>query len=213
MAQILFFLAVLSEWALEIYQWMIIVAIVLTWVNPDPSNPIVRFLNRMTQPLWNWISGILPPALRLFAAYFSLLAVWFLRVFLPGVFTTLGEFAAERMAAGDVPVSLMGYFLLGLGVVLRNFFSFFTLLLLIWFFLTLVSPSINNPIVRTLYVLVDPFLAPIQRRLPRMRYDLSPLVAAGIFLLFNLIVVSALINQALQMTARGVPTIPGAQIF
>ncbi len=42
-AQILNFL-------LEIYFWIIIIAALISWVNPDPYNPIVRFLYRVTEP-------------------------------------------------------------------------------------------------------------------------------------------------------------------
>jgi len=38
---------------LGIYMWIVIAAAVITWVNPDPNNPIVRFLRAVTEPvLW-----------------------------------------------------------------------------------------------------------------------------------------------------------------
>ena len=77
-------------------------------------------------------------------------------------------------------VRVFGYGLLGLGVVVQNFLFFLIIILLIWFFMTLVNPSLNNPIVRTLYILVDPLITPLQKRLPRMQFDLSPLVVAGL---------------------------------
>jgi len=36
---------------LTIYMWMIIIRAVLSWVNPDPYNPIVMFLYRSTEPV------------------------------------------------------------------------------------------------------------------------------------------------------------------
>ncbi|MBF0328940.1 MAG: YggT family protein [Nitrospirae bacterium] len=39
------------EVALEAYQWIIIIAALLSWVNPDPYNPIVRFLHAVTDPV------------------------------------------------------------------------------------------------------------------------------------------------------------------
>jgi YggT family protein len=36
---------------LEAYKWLIIIAAVLSWVNPDPYNPIVRFLYSITEPV------------------------------------------------------------------------------------------------------------------------------------------------------------------
>jgi len=37
--------------ALTIYMWIIIIAALITWVNPDPYNPIVRFLYKATEPV------------------------------------------------------------------------------------------------------------------------------------------------------------------
>lgn len=37
--------------ALSIYMWMMIISALLSWVNPDPYNPIVRFLYRATEPV------------------------------------------------------------------------------------------------------------------------------------------------------------------
>jgi YggT family protein len=35
---------------LTLYFWVIIISAVLTWVNPDPYNPIVRILRSLTEP-------------------------------------------------------------------------------------------------------------------------------------------------------------------
>ncbi|SNR61345.1 YggT family protein [Humidesulfovibrio mexicanus] len=34
------------------YMWVVIVSALLSWVNPDPYNPIVRFLRNATEPLY-----------------------------------------------------------------------------------------------------------------------------------------------------------------
>lgn len=36
---------------LQTYIWVVIIRALLSWVNPDPWNPIVQMLNRMTEPL------------------------------------------------------------------------------------------------------------------------------------------------------------------
>ncbi|WP_448383093.1 YggT family protein [Desulfosoma sp.] len=36
---------------LTTYMWIIIARAVLSWVNPDPYNPIVRFLYSITEPV------------------------------------------------------------------------------------------------------------------------------------------------------------------
>ncbi len=37
---------------LELYKWAVIIAAVISWVNPDPYNPIVRFLYSITEPVF-----------------------------------------------------------------------------------------------------------------------------------------------------------------
>jgi len=39
--------------------WIIIVKALISWVNPDPFNPIVQFLQRVTEPILNPIRRIL----------------------------------------------------------------------------------------------------------------------------------------------------------
>ncbi len=43
--------ALVLKIALNIYMWVIIIAALISWVNPDPYNPIVRFLYRATEPV------------------------------------------------------------------------------------------------------------------------------------------------------------------
>ena len=45
---------------LTILWWMILIRALLSWVSPDPYNPIVQFLNRMTEPILEPIRRLLP---------------------------------------------------------------------------------------------------------------------------------------------------------
>jgi YggT family protein len=46
-------LAVVLNSVLWLYWWIVLIAVLLSWVNPDPRNPIVRFLRSATEPvLW-----------------------------------------------------------------------------------------------------------------------------------------------------------------
>jgi len=44
-------LAVVVDYALVIYMWIVIARAVLSWVSPDPYNPIVRFIHNLTEPV------------------------------------------------------------------------------------------------------------------------------------------------------------------
>ncbi len=46
--------------ALGIYMWLVIARAVISWVNPDPFNPIVRFLYNVTEPVMSFLRRRLP---------------------------------------------------------------------------------------------------------------------------------------------------------
>ena len=52
--------AKIMDMALSIYMWLIIIRALISWVNPDPYNPIVRFLVAATEPVLYPIRKRLP---------------------------------------------------------------------------------------------------------------------------------------------------------
>ena len=46
--------------ALSIFMWIVIARAVLSWVSPDPYNPIVRFIHRVTEPVLYQIRKRIP---------------------------------------------------------------------------------------------------------------------------------------------------------
>jgi YggT family protein len=70
--------------ALSIYLWIIVIRAVLSWVNPDPYNQIVRLLYQITEPLMGLVRRWIP--LRGMGIDFSpmiiVLAIVFLQRFL-----------------------------------------------------------------------------------------------------------------------------------
>ncbi len=48
-------------WLLSLYSWVIIAAALITWVSPDPRNPVVQFLFRVTEPVLRPVRQLLPP--------------------------------------------------------------------------------------------------------------------------------------------------------
>jgi YggT family protein len=49
------------SWLLDIYTWIIIAAALISWVSPDPRNPIVKFLHWATEPVLAPVRRLLPP--------------------------------------------------------------------------------------------------------------------------------------------------------
>ena len=53
-------LAAVLNFVLTVYMWMIIARAVISWVNPDPYNPIVRFLYNSTDPVLERVRRLFP---------------------------------------------------------------------------------------------------------------------------------------------------------
>ena len=45
---------------LVIFMWIVIARAILSWVNPDPYNPIVRFIHNITEPVLYQIRKRIP---------------------------------------------------------------------------------------------------------------------------------------------------------
>jgi YggT family protein len=71
--------------AINVYIWIIIARAIISWVSPDPYNPIVRFLYRVTEPVLRPIRYRLPTvAMGLdLSPMIVILVLYFLQDFLP----------------------------------------------------------------------------------------------------------------------------------
>jgi YggT family protein len=76
---------------IDILWWLIVIRALLSWVNPDPYNPIVQFIERATEP-------VLAPFRRLVPSHsigidlsplLALLLLYFLKIFLVQTLTEL----------------------------------------------------------------------------------------------------------------------------
>ena len=46
---------------LQIYMYILIARALISWVNPDPYNPIVQFLRMVTDPVLRFLRRFIPP--------------------------------------------------------------------------------------------------------------------------------------------------------
>ncbi len=60
MGNLLVALAKVLSLVLNIFMWVIIARAVLSWVSPDPYNPIVRFIHGLTEPVLSQVRRRLP---------------------------------------------------------------------------------------------------------------------------------------------------------
>jgi YggT family protein len=83
-ANFLVAMAQVLDYLLLAYQWILVGRVIISWVDADPYNPIVRFLYNATEPVLARIRRALP----VFAGGFDLspivvwLAILFIRRFL-----------------------------------------------------------------------------------------------------------------------------------
>ncbi len=77
-------IAQLLDFLLSAYLWVIIGRAVISWVNADPSNPIVRFLYEITEPLLSRIRRWMPVTMGGidFSPMILILVIMFLQSFL-----------------------------------------------------------------------------------------------------------------------------------
>lgn len=84
-------LANILDVVLTIYSFIIIIGAVLSWVNPDPYNPIVRFIYGITEPLLRPIRKLLRLRLPIdLSPLILLLIIYFLQKFLVQSLIELG---------------------------------------------------------------------------------------------------------------------------
>ncbi len=93
-ANLLVALARVLDLLLHIYSLILIVRVIVSWVNADPYNPLVRFLYQATEPLLYRVRRALPVVYAGidFSPLVVLIAIFFLQGFLV---TTLQDIAAS----------------------------------------------------------------------------------------------------------------------
>lgn len=91
-------IAQILDIALSVYLWIIIARALISWVNPDPYNPIVRFLYQITEPLLYRVRRVVPFLGGLdLSPMIVILAIYFIKRF---AVVTLIELAVRLKAGG-----------------------------------------------------------------------------------------------------------------
>ncbi|ABB31404.1 protein of unknown function YGGT [Geobacter metallireducens RCH3] len=83
LANFLLAVAKIADILLTIYLYILIARAIISWVNPDPYNPIVNFLYRSTEPVLSRVRRFLPDMGGLdLSPIIVLVAIYFLQSFL-----------------------------------------------------------------------------------------------------------------------------------
>lgn len=77
--------------ALTLYLWVVIIRALISWVSPDPYNPIVVFLRQVTDPILRRIQRVIPPTAGIdFSPIILIMAIYFLQYFLVNTLIQIG---------------------------------------------------------------------------------------------------------------------------
>ena len=76
-------IATILDLVLQALLIIILINAILSWVRPDPSNPIVMFLERVSDAVCDPIRRLFPTVLGGidFAPFIAMLAIWFIQLF------------------------------------------------------------------------------------------------------------------------------------
>lgn len=80
---------------LDVYFWVVVIATALTWIRPDPGNPIVRTLRALTEPVFYRVRKWLPFTYAGgidFSPIIVIIAIWLANSI---IVKTLAQFAAK----------------------------------------------------------------------------------------------------------------------
>jgi len=181
-----------------IYIWCIIIRAIISWVNPDPYNPAVQFLYRITDPVFLRIRQLIPldfggidfsPIILIFGLYFIDEVTL---SFFNGLSASLlgyQSFHATHMFA---------YLLKAIAGIAHSILWIFMILVIGRAILSFVNPDPYNPIVRFIYQATDSSIFFFRSRFP-MEYgdfDFTPLVLLLILYLLDTLLVTSLYTAA-----------------
>lgn len=174
----------LLGFGLTLYMWIVIIRAVISWVNPNPYNPFVQFLARLTDPpllyirrrLPLWIGGIdLSPVI-------LILLLFFLNDFLVVSLKALAHHEPVRI--------LLPIFFSSIINLIRAVLLIYLIVIIARAVLSWISPDPYNPIVQFIYGVTEPVLGRVRRMLPVLvgGFDLTPIIViAGIYIIMRIL--------------------------
>jgi len=60
MSALIYAIAQVFLTVINLYIWIVIIAVLLRFVRPDPRHPVVQALYRLTEPVFEWIRRKMP---------------------------------------------------------------------------------------------------------------------------------------------------------
>ena len=89
-------------WLFRIYSWILVARAVISWVNADPTNAVVRLLLQVTEPPLRAVRRMLPASLRYYPIDVAFIVLFLLVIFVQHVVAGSLVEAGARLTAPAV---------------------------------------------------------------------------------------------------------------
>ncbi|MBF0610010.1 MAG: YggT family protein [Magnetococcales bacterium] len=178
-------LGTILSFALNIYLWMILARVLISWISPDPYNPVVRFLVETTEPVLGFFRRWIPPIGMLdLSPIWAMLSIQVVQRLISTLFNPAASTSSALLSVAMEVVYL-----------LHMLVTIFLLLMVIRVGMNIYSWNrfrkgqrsvfdLYNPGIRFLFSVTEGLLRPMRRWVPTFRgLDLTPVVGVAIILL------------------------------
>ena len=171
-----------------IYVWLIVARVLLSWINPNPYSPVMRFLAKISDPVLNRARRIFPLTLGGldFSPILAIMVIHLTGVLLGQWLIGIGMGLPATVAAPILARALLDF--------ISSIIWFLVVLMGLRFIVALVQPSPYNILVRIIYGLTEPLLSPLRRFFPPLGrgFDVRPVIFLLVLLLIELVVIKSL---------------------
>lgn len=179
--------------AATVYVWLIIARVLLTWINPNPYSPVMRFLSKLADPVLNRTRKMLPFTFGGidFSPILAIIGIGLLGFVLGKGLVLIGSGAPVTVLAPLLAMAAVSFidsiaWLLIIAMAARLIMS-------------LVNPAPYNPLVLIVYGLTEPLLAPLRGLFPRGPGGLD--MRALVFLLVVILAQQVLLKSLYALVA------------
>jgi YggT family protein len=175
--------------ALNIYIWVVVARLILSWFQPNLNAPVSRFLIRATDPALDTTRRLVP--LRLGGLDLSPIVL----LIALNILAFLAKACLTWLGAGLPMAGIWGLLALGLLQALRMLTWFLILIMIARVIISLVNPNPYNPVVMMVRALSEPLLEPLRRSVPARGpggVDPRALIVLGLLLIFYTLVLGNL---------------------
>jgi YggT family protein len=180
--------ASIAWWGINIYTWLVVIRVLISWFNPNQRTPFMSFLRKLVDPALKATRSVFP--LTLGGMDFSpIVLILFLHFVANFARLSLIHLGHHLPASQLAPI-----FVLCLLELITSFFWFIWFMAIIRAIMSLVDPSPYNPLVMLVYGLTEPILAPLRGLLPNGPggLDLRAVATAVALFLLNYYVLTKL---------------------